>query len=391
MPTDLAALPQPAPAVTLTQARKPRVLFVSAVGEMKGGAETVLLDMLASPYLQPALAVPAAGALSALAHRQGMPVGLYDLGAIDAVRRPMRAVDALQAGRDAWRAARRIATLAREFGADIVHANGLKVHVIGCLARLLHGTPTVVHMHDVAYSRAERLTWDLLSRGAMHTIMASELCYPRAGQRPGRFSLVTQGVDVPAGAAPRRLPARPTLALLGRFHWFKGVHLLLDWFEAAADDFPQMQLLLRGRPGAEGGDYWQRLQPQVQRLQAAGRLRVEDWKPAGQAFDDVDILVAPSPNPEVGPRVVMEAMARGIPVIGYPAGGILRMVTSPAVGALAADAAQFRAALQRMLQPEGYAAISAAALEHAGTAFSVARFWQELAVAHGRALATQGR
>jgi glycosyltransferase involved in cell wall biosynthesis len=366
----------------------PTILFVSPVAHCKGGAETVLLDMLASPFLRPALAVPGEGDLARQARARSVPVGFFDLGAVGTVQRQIRARDAVHAARDTLHVARQLTDLARDLGADLVQTNGLKVHVAGCLARLLHGTPTVVHMHDVAYSRAERLIWGGLARTAAHTIMASDICYPAASRRPNRFSLVMQGVDVPPEAAPRLLPARPTIGLLGRFHWFKGVHLLLDWFEAAMDVFPTLDLLLRGRPGEEGSAYWAGLQPQVRRLVAAGRCRVEDWRPAHEnPFAGVDLLVAPSSTPEVGPRVVMEAMARGIPAIGYPAGGILHMITSPEVGALAADAAAFRAALHRLLQPATYAAASAAALAHARAEFGLHRFWHDLSRAHTAALA----
>lgn len=371
----------------LSLACLPTVLFVSAVAHSKGGAETVLLDMLASPWLRAALAVPGEGDLADRARALGVPVGLFDLGAVGAIRRPLRARDALRAARDAVRLARRLAALARDMRADLVQTNGLKVHIAGCLARMLDGTPTIVHMHDVAYTRAEQLIWGGLARAAMHTVMASDLCYPAAHRQPGRFSLVMQGVQASPDAKPRTLPARPTIALLGRFHRFKGVHLLLDWFEAAMEAFPTTDLLLRGRPGEEGAAYWAGLQPQIGRLVAAGRCRVEDWRPAHEnPFEGVDLLVAPSSTPEVGPRVVMEAMAQGIPAIGYPAGGILRMITRPELGALAANEAEFRAGLARLLQPEAYAAASEAALTHARVEFGLHRFWRDLSHAHAAAL-----
>jgi hypothetical protein len=44
---------------------RPVVLFVSAVADRKGGAETVLLDLLRNPAIQPVLAVPEQGQLAA--------------------------------------------------------------------------------------------------------------------------------------------------------------------------------------------------------------------------------------------------------------------------------------------------------------------------------------
>lgn len=403
MPTSLSrvATPHVAPGTTTGQARvasgpetRPVVLYVSAVADNKGGAETVLLEMLRNPFVIPHLAVPGHGVLRETALRHGIPVHLFDLGAVAQVRRPPSLADILGTARDAVRAAMALAAIARQAGATLVHTNGLKVHVVGCLARLLRGTPTIIHMHDIAYNRQEKLLWRLLAATAAHTVAASDLCYPAApatGLSP-RLSIVPQGVDAPPATGPRLLPPRVSLGFVGRIHAFKGVHHLIDWFEAVQDEYPQADLLLRGRVSDEGAAYWAALLPRVERLIEAGRCRVEDWRPAGEdPLEGIDILVAPSSTPEVGPRVVMEAMLRGIPAIGYPAGGILRMIPSPALGAHAADAEAFRAALGRLLDPATYAAISAAALEHASREFGIRRFWRELAGAYAAATAGHAR
>lgn len=360
------------------------VLYVSAVADIKGGAEIVLAEMLRNPLVRPALAVPGPGELARFAATCGIPVHEFDPGAVATVRRPARAADLLRAARDACRLALQLAALARACEADLVHTNGLKVHVAGALARLLHGTPTVVHMHDVPYSATERLIWNGLAAVARHTIAASDICFTSTWRR--RISVVMQGVDMPPALRPRRLPERPVLGFLGRFHPFKGVHLLLDWFETVADEFPALMLLLRGRADAEGRAYWEALRPRAEQLVAVGRCRIEDWRGPGEdPFEGLDILIAPSATPEVGPRVIMEAMLRAIPAIGYPAGGALHMIPSPAVGAHAANADMFRYALRRLLDPTGYAQVSAAALAHARTAFGIERFWRDLRRAYAAA------
>ncbi|WP_159350881.1 glycosyltransferase family 4 protein [Roseomonas harenae] len=369
-------------------AGRPRVLYVSAVAEMKGGAEAVLLDMVRSPFVQAALAVPGPGALADCATAAGVPVHFYSLGHVSAVQRPLQLGQVLRVGRDTLLLARQLADLARGTKADLVHANGLKVHVGACLARLLHGTRSVIHMHDVPFSRSEQVIWSVLHSLAGHTIAASSICFPQHDGRSSRISLLRQGVNMEAALQRRTLPARPVIGFLGRFHRFKGTHLLLDWFEAAAEEFPAAKLLLRGRVDPEGEAYWAALQPQIERLVSAGRCRVEEWRGAeADPFHEIDILVAPSVHPEVGPRVIMEAMLRGIPAIGYPAGGALEMIPDPSLGAHAAGAEQFRDALRRLLCPTAYEAVSAAALEHARRHFGIDRFWKDLAQAHATALA----
>jgi glycosyltransferase involved in cell wall biosynthesis len=359
---------------------RPVVVFVSPVADRKGGAETVLLDMLRNPAIRPVLAVPEDGQLAAMAAAMGITVERYDLGAVAAVRRPLRTADALRAARDAVRAARRIASIARATDAAIVHTNGLKVHMIGCVARLMRGTPLVVHQHDVPYTAAERAIWRLFLHAARRTIAANDICLPPHGPRAARRAgVVLQGLPGAPAEAPRSLPARPVLGFIGRVHPFKGVHLLLDWFEAAAARHPHITLLLHGNFSDEGAAYWAGMQPRFDRLVAAGRCRIECWGPLGKdPFEGIDILTAPSAVPEAGPRVIMEAMLRGIPAIGALSGGALRMIPSPEHGGKAADREGFLGELDRLLDPASYAAVSAAALAHARTAFGIERFWHDI-------------
>ena len=308
-----------------------------------------------------------------------MAVEFYGLGAVATVRRPLRAAAAVRAARDAAQAARQIAAIARAAGAGIVHTNGLKVHVIGCLARLLFGTPALVHQHDVPYTAAERALWRMLTKAARHTIAAHDACLPLPGPAPRRAGVVMQGLSEPPAPSPRRLPADPVLGFVGRVHPFKGVHLLLDWFEAAAARHPRLTLLLRGNVGDEGQAYWAGMQPRFDRLAAAGRCRVEGWRPIGEdPLEGIDILAAPSTVPEAGPRVIMEAMLRGIPAIGALSGGAVGMIPSPAHGGKAADLPGFLLELGRLLEPETYAAVSAAALAHARREFGIERFWRDI-------------
>lgn len=370
---------------------KPVVLFVSAVADRKGGAETVLLDMLRNPAIRPVLVVPQEGQLAAEAARLGVAVELYSLGIVATVRRPLRAAAAMQAAQDAMQAARRIAAIARANGAKIVHTNGLKVHMIGCLARMLFGTPVLVHQHDVPYTTTERAIWRLFLYSARHTIAAHDMCLPMQGRGVAqRAGVVMQGLSDPAAKASRRLPQQPVLGFVGRVHPYKGVHLLLDWFEAAAVRYPHITLLVRGNVSEEGKAYWAEMQPRFDRLIAADRCKIEEWRPIGEdPLGGIDILVAPSAVPEAGPRVIMEAMLRGIPAIGALSGGAVRMIPSPACGGKAADLPGFLAELERLLDPQSYAAISAAALVHAQREFGIDRFWRNINAEYASLLGTQ--
>jgi glycosyltransferase involved in cell wall biosynthesis len=163
----------------------------------------------------------------------------------------------------------------------------------------------------------------------------------------------------------------------GRFHPFKGLHVLLDWFDAASATRPGLRLLVRGRADEEGAAYWEALRPRVEALVQTGRAELLGWaKPGeGDPYDGIDLLVVPSETPDPAPLVVVEAMLRGIPVIGYPAGGVPDLIGGTECGALAGSAAAFAAALDRLADPAEYEAASAAAMQRARTVFTIERFW----------------
>ena len=371
--THIARTPRQ-PDVPMSGTERPLVLFASPVADLKGGAERILLDLLANPAIRAALAVPGEGELAEIARQRGLPLRFIDLGAVAAVHRPPRPRDLLHAANEGARCARQLAKAVRDTGASLLHTNGLKVHVLGVASRLAHRVPVVAHVHDIPHTRLEKTIWRGIAAGATRTMLVSEPCYP--GPLTRRTAVVANGVRPIGEAGARTLPETPTIGFVGRIHPFKGLHLLLDWFEQASTVRPTLRLLIRGRAEQEGAEYWASLQSQVSRLVAQGRCRVLGWAGPGEdPYAGIDLLAVPSQTPDPSPLVVVEAMLRGIPPIGYPAGGIPALIGGPEHGAMAADAAGFEAALTRLLDPETYRLVSAAGARRVRGTFSIERFW----------------
>lgn len=373
------------------QPPRPTVLFVSPVADLKGGAERVLLDLLDNPAIRPALAVPGEGQLAELARQRGFPLRTFDLGAVAAVHRPPRPSDLLHAADGARRCARQLADAAAETGASLLHTNGLKVHVIGVLARLAHRLPVVAHLHDIPHTALEKAIWRGVSAGVTRTIVVSRPCFPGAAL-PARVAVVPNGVRLEGGPRARALSGTPTIGFVGRFHPFKGLHLLLDWFEQASRARPELRLLIRGRADQEGAAYWEALQGRVAELVAQGRCRLLGWAGPGEdPYEGIDLLAVPSETPDPAPLVLLEAMGRGIPPIGYPAGGIPALIGGPEHGALARNAAEFEAALRRLLDPQAYGAASAAAAQRVQDGFGIETFWSAVNAQYALAGVTVGK
>jgi glycosyltransferase involved in cell wall biosynthesis len=248
----------------------------------------------------------------------------------------------------------------------IVHTHTSKAGFVGRLAAWLAGVPAVIHQpHGHVFygywGRSRTAAFVALERIAAHwtdrivTLTAREVDehLERGIGRPPQYAVVPSGVATGRlrAAAPARAQARARLGLpphayvvaaVGRLVPIKGFDLLVDALGEIAASVPGARVLLIG-DGVERGA----LEAQARRLGVADRLllpgTVSDTVPLLAA---ADVLAAPSRNEGMG-RVLVEAMALGLPVVGTRVGGIPDVIDDGECGLLvpADDAAALAAAL----------------------------------------------
>jgi hypothetical protein len=151
-----------------------RIVFLSPSGEL-GGAETALLDMLAAirearPDWALAMIAASNGPLvakaAAYADAAAMPfpntlARLGEWGTRGSIASRLRlGAGLLAASAPAIIYLRRLQKRLRDFNPDIIHSNGLKMHLLGARVRL-PDAKLVWHLHD--YPVARRLTAGLLA------------------------------------------------------------------------------------------------------------------------------------------------------------------------------------------------------------------------------------
>ena len=142
---------------------------------------------------------------------------------------------------------------------------------------------------------------------------------------------LNDGQDTRAERPRATLPLR--IAFFGRLDPTKGVDILIRVFKG--NPALSAQLDIFGVVQGQAGDTYQK----ALISQAAGdaRIRLLPPIPSGEVIAtlrDYDLLAVPSQCLETGPRVVLEAFAAGIPVLGSNLGGVAELIQHGVNGVL---------------------------------------------------------
>jgi glycosyltransferase involved in cell wall biosynthesis len=243
--------------------------------------------------------------------------------------------------------------LFRRLRPAIVHTHTSKAGFVGRLAAWLARVPAVIHQpHGHIFygywSRPRTALFVALERIAAHWTDTIVTLTPREVDehlergigRRAQYAVVPSGVPTEAlrRVAPARVEARARLGLpadayvvagVGRFVPIKGFDLLVAALIDVVARVPGAHVLLIGDGGERGA-----LEAQAQALGVADRLHI-----TGTVTDVIgllaaaDVLAAPSRNEGMG-RVLVEAMALGLPVVGARVGGIPDVIVDGECGLL---------------------------------------------------------
>lgn len=313
------------------------VIFLSPVPDFKGGAERSLMDLMGNPNISARLVVPAEGPLSRRATELGIPYDVLEFGKISDIRRPFRLGDGLKAVRDLLSAATKLRGLARKYGAQVVHSNGLKAHAINVTSRILGGAPSIIHIRDIANTGVERLTWRSLQLASTRTVLVSRACWPHP-TLPRNTHVVYNGFRIGNPTPPDASQAGEDIVIgfAGRIHPAKGLHVLLSALALARQQVGNLRLIVRGEFASETPDYKGEIETQVRDLGLTEAVTFDGFVSEPDAvYRGVNVVCVPSVLPDPLPRSVMEAMGRSLVVIAAPCGGIPEMIDHGKTGFLA--------------------------------------------------------
>jgi len=265
-----------------------------------------------------------------LAQPYGVAARRLDFERIPPLRKPLRVLGWLaRLPRDIGR----FRAFYRRERPDVVHVNGAVFIAAGIAARL-ERYPLLWHLNDVSvpWPLCRALGW-VVRRCATRVAASVHAVASHYGVREGRYSLLYAPVDVTrfsprspiasANASGRKL----RIGTIANWNRGKGI---TDFVEVAAilkrSMGDRVEFVVAGARLATQRDYAARVDAAI----AAHGLEacmhelgfVEDVAPVVATLD----IVVLCSYAEAGPMVLMEAMAGGLPVVAYAAGGVRELV-----------------------------------------------------------------
>lgn len=301
---------------------------------------------------------------------------------------------------------------------DIVHSHYWLSGQVGWLARDRWAVPLVHTAHTLAAVKnaaladgdapepplravGEQQVVDEADRLIVNTEDEARQLVSLHNADPSRIDVVHPGVDLQtftpgdkraARAALGLDPTTPTIAFVGRIQPLKAPDVLLR----AAAKLPGLHVLVAGGPSGSGLAAPDTLVRLVDELGMADRVTFLPPQSREQLVDvyrAADLVAVPSYSESFG-LVAVEAQACGTPVIAAAVGGLPVAVRDGVTGALVDghDPDRWAADIDRllMLEPDAFAAMGRAAVDHAAT-FSWDHTVDALLAAYERAIADYRR
>ncbi|MEQ8233403.1 MAG: glycosyltransferase [Gammaproteobacteria bacterium] len=227
------------------------------------------------------------------------------------------------------------------FAPSVVHAHLARAAHLGGRAAHALRIPTLAKTHNLVnlkyYQHIDRL---------VPTTRLQEDYLRTRGIAPAALTRIPNFSRMPAVPAPPPLPAPPwRLVTLGRFVAKKGFDVLLTAFAELRAAGLDVSLDIGG-----DGPERARLERQVARLGLTDVVHLPGWIDDTQAFlDGAALFVLPSRDEPFG-IVLLEAMARGLPIVATASDGPREILTDGAAALVAIDdpgalAAAMRASL----------------------------------------------
>ena len=317
-----------------------RILFLEVLPTISGG-QRALLDLipgLADCELHALL--PASGPFEQSLADLGVTCHFCDMPQFTLVNKGMG--DSVRMLASLPRLAVQTARLARRLDIELIYANNGRAFVWGTPGAMLAGRPILWHMHNVlGDAKSERLIRGMAHVDAVKRIVSVSDNANRPFAHLDKAAVIPLGVDTlrfrPDHTAREQIRAELRVGAdtfcvgcIGDLIALKGQ----DTIVRAAARLPDVAFLLIGE-SREGSSESHEYAVRLRRTAGPNVRLLGQREDIPQILNALDLLIIASQT-ETGPRVLLEAMASGIPVLSTPVGRAAELVRPGITGELLA-------------------------------------------------------
>ncbi len=321
------------------------ILHISTGAEL-GGAERVLLDLVRSldrERFRVHVLVPRRGRLTEALEEVGIsPLVVEYWGRGHRLGRYSSWREYASALRSLPHVGRTLIELARfvnERPIALIHAHGIKAQMFSAaLAPFVHAH-LIWHVHDFLRHRRFWRFFHALSRTIPEVVLVPSRAVACEFSDHPNVLVIPNGVDLREfSPASKRTGERQRVGMIGAFAPWKGQRVFLQAAEQVSRTMPEVEFLIVGdelydTTGHQG--FRKELEREVAERGLSSRVRFTGFRvDVAATLRELDVVVHCSLEPEPFGRILIEAMACGLPVIASRGGATEEIVREGETGLL---------------------------------------------------------
>jgi glycosyltransferase involved in cell wall biosynthesis len=301
-----------------------------------GGAQRMLLELLPSFTARgwnPYVAVPNdKGNLLERARELGYGTGSFQLSKYTKVQKTSG--EMFQFLRDSFLLAQEFLTWIRTLAIDLVYVNGPRVLPAASWAARRSSLPLLFHCHNRLHQRsAIRLAASSLRfSGAQVVACCRYATEPLLSSlKAERVHVIYNGVAAATSTTIEKRREIRRVGVVGRIEEEKGQLEFVHAVRILSGTRPGLRFSVIGKPLFADNAYFDNVREASEGLPIDFRGWIDS--PA-DIFDSLDLIVVPSSSLDATPRIVLEALAAGIPIVANAVGGIPEILKNMETGIL---------------------------------------------------------
>lgn len=327
-----------------------KILYGTRSGDPYGAQRSLLslIEGLDRSRFRPMVVCPQPGFLSGKAEELGVQVHILPIYDFVFTSNPLRLVH--QAWR-LWSNVFMLRRLLRREKVDLVHVNCFKVGPPYAIAAWVLGIPCIWHIREILITSPfrKKVLVEMIRSLPHRVIAVSEACaapFRRGNRGHSKIRVIYNGIDGEAFRTQADAQAirtefglasdTPLVGCVGQLIPWKGQDDFLRVAARVLSDFPEATFLIVGEEVESHQGFQAVLEELALTLGIRDRVIFTGFRQdAASLLASMDVFLHCAVQPDPLPRVILEAMALGKPIVATDTGGIPELIEEGRTGFLA--------------------------------------------------------